>query len=195
MPEPRYPTDDEFWRRLEDHSVEPDLVQALRERTALERSTVQRVGLESTVVAVIERLLPGSAVPARAIAAFIDASYDLQLGRGDEHAGSLARGALIPAGFAALDAAAGGSFASVTVEAQDALLQQAERGQLPGPEGFNSQLWFNRVRELALLGFGADPRGMVQMGYPGPSYQPGYLWLGPDEVKARANRKRGYLDL
>jgi hypothetical protein len=72
---------------------------------------------------------------------------------------------------------------------------RAEQGELPGPQGFSSQLWFSRVRDLALLGFGADPRGMVQMGYPGPSYKPGHVWLGNDEVAARAARKRGYMEL
>jgi hypothetical protein len=48
---------------------------------------VERVGSEPTVVAVLERLLPGS-VPARALAAFIDEAFDQQLGRGDERSGS-----------------------------------------------------------------------------------------------------------
>jgi hypothetical protein len=195
MPDARYPTAEEFWRRLEQRDVEPDLLQALRERTTLEQGPVQRAGAEATVLAVIKRLLPGSQVPARAIAAFLDASFDQQLGRGDERTGSLPRGELVPAGFAALDAAVEGGFASCTPERQDELLAQAERGELRGRDGFDSALWFNRVRDLAMLGFGADPRGMVQMGYPGPSYKPGHVWLGNDEVAARAARKRGYLEL
>lgn len=195
MPDPRYPTIEEFWRRLDERDVEPDLAQALQERAGFEQGAVQRAGSEATLVAVVERLLPGSAVPARVIAAFLDASYEQQLGRGDERSGALPRGELIPAGFAALDAAAGGQFASLAAEEQDRLLAQAERGELPGPDRFDSGLWFNRVRDLALLAFAADPRGMVQMGYPGPSYKPGHVWLGPDEVEARANRKRGYLSL
>jgi hypothetical protein len=33
---------------------------------------------------------------------------------------------------------------------------------------------------------------MVEMGFPGPSYESGHVWLGPGEVRARALRRPGY---
>jgi hypothetical protein len=33
------------------------------------------------------------------------------------------------------------------------------------------------------------------MGYPGPSYKPGHVWLDRGEVQARTKRRRGYLEL
>lgn len=198
MPDQRYPTLDEFWHRLETRDVEPDLRSALHERTSRERGEVTRAGAGPTVEAVAARLLPGE-VPARALAAFLDEHFDQQLGRGDESAGKMPRAELIPAGFAALDAAArerhGTAFAQLDTKWQDELLLEAERDELPGPEAFGSSLWFRRVRDILLLGFGSDPRGMVQMGYPGPSYQPGHIWLDVEEVKARAGRKLGYQTL
>ncbi|HEV3479122.1 MAG TPA: hypothetical protein VG144_06700, partial [Gaiellaceae bacterium] len=79
--------------------------------------------------------------------------------------------------------------------AQDALLAQAERGELDAGEWFDSAAWFKRIRGKLLLGYGSDPRGMVQMGFPGPSYKPGHIWLDRGEVAARAKRKPGYLQL
>lgn len=203
MPDPGtsdapFPTLDEFWRRLDRRGVEPDLRTSLRERTTREQGELTRVGREATVVAVAGRLLPG-AVPARALAVFLDGRFDQQLCRGDDPAGAMPRAELLPAGFAALDAAAqarhGAAFAALDDERADALLAAAERDEVPGPPGFRSALWFGRVRDLLLLAFGSDPRGMVQMGFPGPSYRPGHVWLDLQETEAREQRKPGYLTL
>ncbi|MDQ3991435.1 MAG: gluconate 2-dehydrogenase subunit 3 family protein, partial [Actinomycetota bacterium] len=144
------------------------------------------------------RILPG-AVPARALAVFLDEHFDRQLGRADERAGLMPRGDLIPAGFEVLDAAArtrhGRSFAELSGDAQVGLLHEAERGELAGPDRFDSSQWFKRVSQLLMLGYGSDPRGMIEMGFPGPSYRPGHVWLDRGEVLARAGRRRGYRTL
>jgi hypothetical protein len=194
MPE-QYPTYDEFWRRLDKRDVEPDLRDALRSRADRDTGSVQRAGAEATVIAVVERLLPGSAVPASVLAAFVDENFERPLGRGDERSGVMPRAQLIPAGFAVLDSFAAGSFASLTPEQQDGLLTRAEAGELTGPPGFDAATWFKRLRDIVLLGYGSDPRGMVQMGYPGPSYKPGHLWLTESKVAARHQRHIGYLEL
>jgi hypothetical protein len=48
------------------------------------------------------------------------------------------------------------------------------------------------VRDLLLLAYGSDPRGMVEMGFPGPSYETGHVWLGEAEVARRAARAPGH---
>jgi hypothetical protein len=196
MTSSRYPTLEEFWKRLSDREVETDLVHQLRERTLREQSPVLRLGSESLVLAVVERLLP-SDVPARALAVFIDQNFDKQLGRADEPAGKMPREQMIPAGFRVVDESSskryGKSFSEIANAEKDTLLVDAEKGNLAGPEGFDSQIWFKRVRDLLLLAFGSDPRGMVQMGFPGPSYKPGHIWLDSREVKKRSSRKKGYL--
>lgn len=197
MPEPRFPTMEEFWRRLERRRLEPDLQQQLRQRGHRERQGVQRLPAHVTV-AVMARLVPATAPP-HALAAFVDEYFDQQVGLANETVGVLPRQQLIPLGFATLDDTArqrhGQPFADLADEEQDQLLSQAEQGELPGEEGFDSSTWFELVRFLALLGLGSDPRGMVFMGYPGPSYQPGHLWLDEGEVAARAARRRGYWTL
>jgi Gluconate 2-dehydrogenase subunit 3 len=199
MPEQRYPTSDEFWKRLRVRNTENDLQEVLLTRTRREEAHIGRAGPEPILVAVAKRLLPDAAVPARALAAFLDETFDRQLGRGDDKAGVMPRGELIPAGFLALDDAGrerfGSPFAELAPAEQDELLGEAERGELEGPERFDSTTWFKRVRSLLLLGFGSDPRGMVRMGFPGPSYMPGHVWLDEEEVKSRAGRKIGYLEL
>jgi len=59
--EQRYPTVEEFWRRLEVRGVEPDLRDELRDelraRTSRERGGVRRLPAVTTV-AVVARLLP-----------------------------------------------------------------------------------------------------------------------------------------
>jgi hypothetical protein len=195
MPEPRYPTDEEFWRRLEARDTEPDLRATLRRRAERTDGQVTRLGHQQTIVAFVERLLPGSRVPAPVIAAFMDEHFDEPLGRADERAGLLPRCELFPAGFCVLDAAAGGSFWSLEATRQDELIGRMEAGSVPGPAGFDSAVWFKRIRDIALLAFGSDPRGMVQMGYPGPPYKPGHLWLSKAEIASRTKRRPGYLSL
>jgi hypothetical protein len=194
----RYPTLEEFWRRLGRRGVESDLIKQLNERTLREKRPVHRVGPQAIVVAVIQRLLP-SDVPARALAAFVDDYFDRQLGRADDPADKMPREQMIPAGFQVIGEASIDRYEKPFTELrdveQDTLLHDAERGNLEGPPGFDSQIWFKRVRDLLLLGFGSDPRGMVQMGFPGPSYKPGHIWLDSREVAQRAARKRGYLEL
>jgi hypothetical protein len=196
--EPQYPTLEEFWERASRRGLEPDLVERLRGRLDREQRPVVRIGDEQTVVAVADRLLPG-AVPAKALAAFLDEHFDQQLGRGDERVGVLPTPELLPAGFRALDDAArsrhGRPFSQLGSEEQDSLLQAAERGEIQDGDDFDSSVWFKRVLQLLLLGYGSDPRGMIEMGFPGPSYQPGHVWLDRREVKARPARKRGYLTL
>ena len=198
MPDARYPTLDEFWERLDRRGVEQDLRHELHGRVSDEGASISRVGTETTVVAVAARLLPGN-VPPRTLTVFLDQRFDAQLGRGDERSGLMPRGDLIPAGFAALELAARGrhgvAFAELEATQQDELLAEAERGEVSSVEGFDSAVWFSRVRDVLLLAFGSDPRGMVQMGFPGPSYQPGHTWLDVEEVKARTERKPGYLTL
>lgn len=195
MPEPRYPTLEEFWRRLEVRGVEEDLREELRARTTREERGVHRLPRETTV-ALVGRLLPG-AVPPEALAAFVDESFDRQLGRSDDRDGLPPRGELLPLGLHLLDSAAvaehGQPFWRLDGSSQDALLDRAEQGQLDAPQGFDWSVWFRRVRALAMLGFGSDPRGMVFMGFPGPSYRSGHVWLDEGEVAARAQRRRGYL--
>src|SRR5687768_4932784 len=113
--ESRYPTLEEFWRRLEIRDVEPDLRDALRARASPEAGRVERVGVEATVVTVAALLLPGD-VPAQALAVFLDHMFDRPFGRADDRAGLMPREDLIPAGFALLDVEAGSEgFASLTV--------------------------------------------------------------------------------
>jgi hypothetical protein len=194
MPDARYPTIDEFEKRLEVRGTEQDLRAELEQRMRREERGTPRLGTGRAAVAaaVAARLLPGSAVPPEALAAFLDESFDRQLGRGDEQSGVMPTPELIPAGLDVLERA---GFTSLSAAEQDDLLARAERGELEGGEAFDSSVWFKRIRGKLLLGFGSDPRGMVQMGFPGPSYQPGHIWLDRGEVAARAKRKPGYLRL
>ena len=190
---------DEFFHRLNVRHAEEDLRDELRQRLGRERQAVTRVGPREVVVAVCARLVPSDTVPPTALAAFLDEIFDQQKGRGDEQVGLMPRERLIPAGFTALEEAAqrdsGRSFAALDGPAQDELLAKAERGDLEGPEGFDASTWFQRTRALILLGYGSDPRGMIEMGFPGPSYRSGHVWLSELQVRARAERRVGYLEL
>jgi hypothetical protein len=186
---------EEFFHGLAARGVEPDLQEALRARASTTGGGIERVGDEATVVAVAARLVPG-AVPSPALATFLDRHFDRQLGRGDEREGVMPRAELVPVGFRVLEEESGrrhgAAFAELTDEQQDALLADAEGGRLRGPERFDSGEWFRWVRDVLLLGYGSDPRGMVEMGFPGPSYGTGHVWLGVAEVARRAARAPGH---
>ena len=189
---------EEFFEGIVRRGVEPDLERTLRERAARTAGPSGRAGDPALLEAVAGRLVPG-AVPPAVLAAFLDDHFDRQLGRGDERVGVLPREELIPVGFRALDDEArrrhGAGFASSGAPEQDALLAAVERGELSGPEGFDAAEWFRWVRALLLLGYGSDPRGMVEMGYRGPSYSKGHVWLDEYEVARRADGAPGYLEL
>jgi hypothetical protein len=189
---------EEFWDGLDARGVEPDLRETLRGRVYDPPGPVHRVGDEELVVAVASRLVPGG-VPGRTLASFLDASFDAQLGRGDERVGIMPREELIPTGFEVLADEArrryGSSFSDLPVAEQDQLLADAEVGRLEGPPGFDGGEWFRRVLDVLLLAYGSDPRGMVEMGFPGPSYAKGHVWLGVAEVARRAARAPGHEDL
>jgi hypothetical protein len=179
----------EFWARLHARDVEPDLRATLQQRAQRAGGAVSRVGSASALNAVINCIVPGSAVPAGVIAEFVDANFDRQMGRGDERLRTLPRAELIPAGLALLEAA---NFAAMSTGDQRDMLARAEHGGLPGPDGFDSALWFTRLRELVLLAYASDPRGMTEMGFPGPSYKPGYVWLRWGGADARAKKRPGH---
>ncbi|HEX5936668.1 MAG TPA: gluconate 2-dehydrogenase subunit 3 family protein [Actinomycetota bacterium] len=185
---------EEFWEGLEARGVEPDLQATLRARAGGASRGIERVGDAAVVTAVAARLVQGD-VPPEDLAAFLDAHFDEQLGRGDERIGVMPRAELIPAGFRALEAAArarhGTGFAESKEEDRDRLLADAEAGRLEGEEGFDAAEWFRRTRDLLLLAYGSDPRGMVEMGFPGPSYATGHVWLDTFEVARRAERAPG----
>jgi hypothetical protein len=199
MPEPggAVPPLEAFWEGLDARGIEPDLLDSLKARAGRVARPVERVGDGSLVTAVASRLLPG-AVPGESLAAFVDEHFDAQLGRGDERIGVMPRGELVPLGFRMLDDEArrrGSSFIDLTDSEQDRLLADAEAGRLEGPEGFDAAEWFRRVRDLLLLGYGSDPRGMVEMGFPGPSYAKGHVWLGEAEIARRAEHAPGHEEL
>jgi hypothetical protein len=199
MPEPGGAVSslEEFWEGLEARGVEPDLFDSLKRRADQAARPVERVGDDGLVIAVASSLMPG-AVPAEVLAAFLDAHFDAQLGRGDERIGVMPRGELIPMGFRVLDDEArrrGSSFVDLPHGERDRLLADAEAGSLDGPDGYDSSEWFRRVRDLLLLGYGSDPRGMVEMGFPGPSYAKGHVWLGEAEIARRAKHAPGHEEL
>jgi hypothetical protein len=200
MPEPGGAVSslEEFWEGLAARGVEPDLFDLLKTRAVRAARRVERVGDDSLVIAVASSLMPG-AVPAEVLAAFVDEHFDAQLGRGDERIGVMPRGELVPVGFRVLDDEArrrrGSSFVDLPDTERDRLLADAEAGSLEGPEGFDAAEWFRRVRDLLLLGYGSDPRGMVEMGFPGPSYAKGHVWLGEAEIARRAEHAPGHEEL
>src|SRR3954466_14063381 len=130
MPEPRFPTQDEFWRRLDRRKAETDLRDGLKSRASQVDGAVKQLGRASTVTAFVAQLLPGSAVPASVIAQFLDEHFTEAMGRADEKASLMPRAQRATTGFIQLDEAAGGDFSSLPAQEQQDLMGRAERGEL-----------------------------------------------------------------
>jgi Gluconate 2-dehydrogenase subunit 3 len=154
-----------------------------RRRSGYRREVLENFGgeLESTLRAVLERLLPG--VPGSIdLAGFVDAHAADPIGRGDRQPGVPPDLELLRQG---LESLAGKNFAASSADEQDELIGRMRRGVADAELGMPAKEFIGRLLVKALAGYLAHPDAWERIGFHGPAYPNGYSWLAPGAVQRR----------
>ena len=146
---------------------------------------------EGVLRALLDVLLPG-VEPAIDLAAFVDVNAGRPLGRGDRPDGTPPEPELFRTGLAALHDA---GFDDMGDDQRRALVGRMRRGDADAELGVPAKLFIDRLLDKALTGYLAHPDTWERIGFQGPAYPDGYAWIGPAEVVARHERKRGWESL
>ena len=157
-----------------------------RRETGYRVERLRFAGAETTLRALVTRLLPG--VPETIdVAAFVDGHADHSLGRGDRKAGLPPNEELLGHGLATLQARA---FDRLEEAAQDELIRRMRHGEADEDLGFAAKEFIDRLLNLACAGYLAHPDGWERIGFNGPAYPEGYAWISRG---ATARRHEGFV--
>ncbi len=166
-------------------------------RERLERFTPDEAGL---LMAILKRLIPGD--EGIDLVGFLDWAVDRPLGRGDRPEGAPEDAILFKEGLKGVEESvkAGygkGSFTELTPGEQDGFLTELQEGRLEGGiwDGISPSYFFIKLLTRALIGYCSHPLVWMRMGFPGPSYPEGYVWITHEELPARRQHKPGWKTL
>lgn len=151
--------------------------------------------------AALDRLIPQPAEEYLDLVGFIDWAVDKPLGRGDRQEGLPPEEVLFHAGLRGLQETAhamfGADFTALGGEQQDAVLAALQEGSAKGGvwREIPAQQFFIKLLTKALTGYCAHPFSWLRMGFPGPSYPEGYVWIDEAGVSARRRHVPGWKTL
>jgi len=162
-------------------------------RETIEHFTEAEVAL---LRAVLARLIPQD--EGVDLVGFIDAYLDNPLGRGDRRPGIPEARELFQLGLQGIDQVSqelhGRAFRDADQEQQDTVLRAVSNGSAPGAifKEIPSDYFFERLYSKALHGYFAHPRVWMRIGFPGPAYPEGYVWVNKGETRRRHERGIGW---
>ncbi|HPL62481.1 MAG TPA: gluconate 2-dehydrogenase subunit 3 family protein [Syntrophales bacterium] len=147
---------------------------------------------------VLDRLIPQDEGERVDLVGFLDWAVGKPLGRGDRREGMPPEEDLFRKGLSGIEgsaqAAFGKRFAELGGDEQDRLLTAVQEGSAPGPvwDEIPSSCFFSVLLTKALTGYCAHPLVWLRMGFPGPSYPEGYVWITGMEIQQRRRRFPGW---
>ncbi len=148
--------------------------------------------------AVLSMLIPQRADERIDLAGFLDWAVNKPLGRGDRRADMPAEDVLFHRGLEGIQETSremfGRRFEELEPEKQKTVLEMIQRGLAKGEtwDSIPSHFFFTRLLSKALIGYCAHPFAWMRMGFPGPSYPEGYVWITQHEIRARRNHFPGW---
>jgi len=152
------------------------------------------------VRAMAERLIPQEIETPVDLVSFFDWAALQPLGLGDRLAGQPDNAEMFHQAFLGVNQAAqamfgGRNFTALGGEQQDAVLRAIQEGEPPGEvwRSINASRFFQEFYRRLLAGWLADPATWCEIGFPGPAYPEGYIWISCTRVRRRHQRKSGYL--
>lgn len=166
-------------------------------RKRLERFTP---GEGELLKAILKRLIPED--EGIDLVGFLDWAVDKPLGRGDRLEGMPDEAVLFREGLKGVEESvkagyAKDSFKELSPEEQDGFLTALQEGKLEGgvwgriPPSY----FFIKLLTKALTGYCSHPLAWMRMGFPGPSFPEGYVWITHEEVLARQRHTPGWKTL
>lgn len=156
-------------------------------------------GKEADILgAVLDRMIPQGPDERIDLVGFVDWAMGKPLGRGDRQEGLPPEEILFSKGIAGIQETAREMFKSdftVLKEYQkDEVLTALQEGLAKGRtwEEIPSRQFFIKLLVKALTGYCSHPFAWMRMGFPGPSYPEGYVWIRQPEIRARRRHFPGW---
>jgi hypothetical protein len=150
----------------------------------------------ATLGAMLQRLIPQE--EGVDLVGFLDWATGRPLGRSDRQPGMPDEPELFRLGLQGINqtslARFGSHFRELPGTQQDEVLQAIQEGQAEGEiwKRIPSKYFFIRFYGKALMGYFAHPKAWMRIGFPGPSYPEGYLWVNIGQVRQRHRRQPGW---
>lgn len=117
---------------------------------------------------------------------WLDLSIGSRLGRGDWKPGMPSELELYKAGARMLDELSGrAAFANLAADQTETTIRSLQNDE-------TGKYFMERFFERILHGYFSHPRVWMRIGFYGPSYPEGYIWLRLDEVQKRHERAAGW---
>ncbi len=202
MPKDSIPWE-EFLKRMEGFDEEVYRILDERIRTNYKRAGYEFLTDEEAELlnAMLDRLIPQEGIdPKIDLVSFLDWAIPKPLGYGHRYEGMPDERAIFRQGMKGVDETSramfeGRAFRELTDDQKDEVLRAVQEGRAEGDawKGIPSTLFFTNLMNKALCGYCAHPRVWVRIGFYGPAYPEGYVWVSRLEVKGRHEKKPGYL--
>ncbi len=151
------------------------------------------------LVAMLARMIPQD--DGVDLVGFLDWAVGRPLGRGDRMEGLPPEPELFNEGLKGVEQSVreiyGRQFMELESDEQDEFIKKLQEGRLTGSpwERIPPSVFFVKLLTKALIGYCSHPALWMRMGFPGPSYPEGYVWISRDEVRARRSHRPGWKTL
>jgi len=137
--------------------------------------------------AALDRLIPRHETENIDLVGFLDWAVGKPLGRGDREEGMPAEEEFFHLGIRGTEETSlkkfNRSFAELTPEEQDSILSDIQQGNTK---------FFIKLLSKALIGYCAHPLAWMRMGFPGPAYPEGYVWIEQMQILQRRKHFPGW---
>lgn len=194
---------EDFEKRMEGFDPVERRVVEERLRTNFSREAYEFLTEDEAVLfgAMLDRLIPQDPNDEKIdLVGFMDWAIPRPLGFGDRQEGLPDELTLFRDGFKATDQTsaamfAGRKFVELGDGDKDQVLRAVQEGKAQGEvwERIPSAVFFKTLMSKAVAGYCAHPRTWMRIGFYGPAYPEGYVWVSRREVEARHAKKPGHL--
>lgn len=151
--------------------------------------------------AILDRLIPQDGPGDRIdLVGFMDWAIPHPMGYGHRREGMPDQSTLFREGIKGVNQTAEGmfagrGFAELSDGDKDQVLRAVQEGSAEGDvwKSIPSGYFFKQLMQKAIAGYCAHPRTWMRIGFYGPSYPEGYVWVSTSGAQARRAKRKGYL--
>lgn len=194
---------EEFLMRMDGFDEEVYRILDERVRTNYARPRHEFLNEDEALIlgAMLDRLIPQEGVdPKIDLVGFLDWAIPKPLGFGHRYEGMPDEPTVFREGLKGVDETSramfeGKVFRELHDDEQDQVLRAVQEGRAEGGvwQSIPSVRFFTSLMNKALCGYCAHPRVWVRIGFYGPAYPEGYVWVTKREVKSRHEKRPGHL--